>query len=273
MNRNSILLISLFFFSLSVAAQSIYEGKLGGKYGVVIQLVRGEKSGRITEMEGTYYYTSKGPDNLIELSGIWNLSNMAFEIEEFEDGIPVGMFKGKFTDYGMEGVHTNYARNSNLSFRLKRTKAAYQSKQEKFGAWDATYKKDEFGDKTKELVATNKIQNQYKTNLYFLYSSDVGLEISSDFGIDLDEYTRVSFKRSDGRVERLQYRSYGNKLYVVNRDEINKTAQIMDDGNFKLLIEFLSLSDGSVHSSKIFNVKKELEGAQRTFDYINTHNR
>ena len=73
--------------------------------------------------------------------------------------------------------------------------------------------------------------------------------------------------------ERLLYRSYGNKLYVVNREEINKTAQIMDDGNFKLLIEFLSLSSDSVHSSKIFNVKKELEGAQRTFDYINTHNR
>ena len=35
MNRNSILFISLFFFSLNVAAQSIYEGKLGGKYGVV----------------------------------------------------------------------------------------------------------------------------------------------------------------------------------------------------------------------------------------------
>ena len=271
MNRNSILFISLFFFSLNVAAQSIYEGKLGGKYGVVIQLVRGEKRGNITEMEGAYYYTSKGPDNLIYLSGTWNRSNQDFVIEEYENSIPVGVFKGKFTNYGMEGIHTNYARNSKLNFKLKRTQSASKGSRQSANKWKIGYLKDEFGDTSNVAAAVNQIQDQYEAILYFLYNSDVGLEISSE-GEDLNDYTRVSIKRSNGKIERLNCRSYGKKLYVVDRDEIKKIAQIMDEGNFKLLIEYLRILDESTEFSRIFNVKKELVGAQDTFNAIDTEN-
>lgn len=269
--RKLYITIIIALFSLDMVAQSIYQGKLGGKYGVVIQLIRGEKRGNITEMEGAYYYTSKGPDNLIYLSGTWNRSNQDFEIEEYEDGIPVGMFKGKFTNYGMEGVHTNYARNSKLNFKLKRTQSASQSSRQSANKWKIGYLKDEFGDTSNVAAAVNQIQGQYEAILYFLYNSDVGLEISSDEE-DLNKYTRISLKRSNGKIERLHCRSYGNKLYVDNRDEIKKIAQIMDEGNFKLLIEYLRILDESTEYSRIFNVKKELVGAQDTFNAVDTEN-
>ena len=51
------IIVALFLWTW-LLNQSIKE-KIGREIWVVIQLERGEKSGRITEMEGTYYYTSK----------------------------------------------------------------------------------------------------------------------------------------------------------------------------------------------------------------------
>ena len=46
----------------------------------------------------------------------------------------------------------------------------------------------------------------------------------------------------------------------------------MDEGNFKLLIEYLRILDESTEYSRIFNVKKELVGAQDTFNAVDTEN-
>ena len=274
MNRNSILFISLFFFSLNVAAQSIYEGKLGGKYGVVIQLVRGEKRGNITEMEGAYYYTSKGPDNLIYLSGTWNRSNQDFVIEEYENSIPVGVFKGKFTNYGMEGIHTNYARNSKLNFKLKRTQSASQSIRQDFGTWETGYKLDRFGDATKIASAQNFLEEQDdRMSLVLFYDTYNGLEIAPRYKWDFtfNNYTTVTIKRKNGSVEKLICSSKNGNLYVSG-SELKKFAQIMEEGNFKMLIELRDFLDNTVINSFMFVVGKKLEGAIFTFKVIDTEN-
>lgn len=241
MKRKVIFLLLIYFLcSLSIASQSLYEGKLGGKYGVVIQLVRGEKRGNITEMEGAYYYTSKGPDNLIYLSGTWNRSNQDFEIEEYEDGIPVGMFKGKFTNYGMEGVHTNYARNSRLNFKLRRTRSASQGFRQDFGTWETGYKLDQFGDATKIASAQNFIEEQNdRMSLVLFYDTYNGLEITprSILDFSFNNYTTVTIKRKNGTVEKLICSSKNGNLYITG-SELTKFAQIMEEGNFKMLIEY-----------------------------------
>ena len=102
-----------------------YEGKIGGKYAVVFSLQNmgetGEKENEFVLL-GDYYYVGNDPNNVIGLSGVWNKSNNTFKIYESYRSELVGEFNGKFTATGMEGVHTNYARNAKLNFKFNKTK-------------------------------------------------------------------------------------------------------------------------------------------------------
>ena len=70
----------------SADAQYSMTGKIGGKYGIVFNFYY-QSNGRIS---GSYYYTSKGAGNQIELRGY--RSGKTWRIEEYVNGYYNGVF-------------------------------------------------------------------------------------------------------------------------------------------------------------------------------------
>ena len=105
--------------TVSADAQYSLTGKIGGKYAVVFNFYY-HSNGRIN---GSYYYTSRGAGNRIELRGY--RSGKTWRIEEYVDGyyngvfVLVPSFKAKNRRYLPVTVSGTYAAADGRSFGVR----------------------------------------------------------------------------------------------------------------------------------------------------------
>lgn len=268
-------LLLAFPFITAFSQDGEYEGKIGGKYAVVFSLQNmgktGEKENEFVLL-GDYYYADNDPNNVIGLSGVWNKSNNSFIIYESYRSELVGEFNGKFTATGMEGVHTNYARNTKLNFKFNKTNSnytedSYYSQQEQnFGRWRWIANKDEFGDDIPgQITVFNWLRSEYDWQIVISYTPQKGLMITDDpneMGSAICNHSTITIKRGNGSVENI-YSTYDNKTLYITGESMRKFFKIMDEGNFKMNIKVHTIYGQPEFDKTLrFNVMNELIGAE-----------
>lgn len=268
-------LLLAFPFITAFSQDGEYEGKIGGKYAVVFSLQNmgetGEKENEIVLL-GDYYYAGNDPNNVIGLSGVWNKTNNSFIIYESYRSELVGEFNGKFTATGMEGVHTNYARNTKLNFKFNKTNSdytedSYYSQQEQnFGRWRWIANKDEFGDDIPgQITVFNWLRSEYDWQIVISYTPQKGLMITDDpneLGSTICNRSTITIKRRNGSVENI-YSTYNNKTLYITGESMRKFFKIMDEGNFKMNIKVHTIyGQPDCDVTLRFNVANELIGAE-----------
>lgn len=268
-------LLLAFPFITALSQEGEYEGKIGGKYAVVFSLQNmgetGEKENEFVLL-GDYYYAGNDPNNVIGLSGVWNKTNNSFIIYESYRSELVGEFNGKFTATGMEGVHTNYARNTKLNFKFNKTNSdytedSYYSQQEQnFGRWRWIANKDEFGDDIPgQITVFNWLRSEYDWQIVISYTPQKGLMITDDpneLGSTICNRSTITIKRGNGSVENI-YSTYDNKTLYITGESMRKFFKIMDEGNFKMNIKVHTIYGQPEFDKTLrFNVADELIGAE-----------